>query len=140
MKKVEDQKCETFPVIKSCLAREALLLLSTLSIINAAADAFIHRRVNANTAPTHASTSCLPCFYSVTGEHARRGFVHRAVIVSRTGQRGLRAGPPGEPRVPAAAGPPLGGAAGTRRRPTALLSGPIWGIFLNCQVAVKLRQ
>lgn len=66
--KVEDQKCETFPVIKGCLAREALLLLSTLSIINAAA-AFIQQRVNANTAPTHTLTSCLSWFYSVTGEH-----------------------------------------------------------------------
>lgn len=59
--KVEEQKCETFPVIKSCLVRVALLLLSTLSIINSAT-AFIHRCVNANTAATHTFTSCLRLF------------------------------------------------------------------------------
>ena len=57
----QNWKYETFRVIKSRLARAALLSLSTLSIINGAA-AFIRWRVNANTDPTHTSTACLLLF------------------------------------------------------------------------------
>lgn len=54
-KKKSEMKYETFPVIKSRLLRAALLSLSALSIINAAA-AFICWCVNANTSLTRAHT------------------------------------------------------------------------------------